>query len=326
MISSRSGRTNVKILAAAAVVMLAAAIGLYQMEETSSSAKFERKKLFKSLNLSDIAEVKITTESDTVDLKKKSENLWGLESRGGYPIENDRLQRLVLAIAELEAADLMTSNKDKYEKMGLKEEKPENGKIQFLDKDAKPLGELYVGAVRNSGGSDEGFKPPDGQYVRVGGDDNVYKIKDQLQVDKLPASWLMRDVLKVEAAHLQSLKLESGKTTDSYTVSRSAADPFKLTSAIPENYKEKATMVSSVGNCLSNVTLTDVLPSADPKVKDIDFSTTFTATQKNGLVYVLSLGKLLEDRYIKIAASYDKAADFSLADERTSDSVTAKLL
>ncbi len=326
MVNRKSGKSNLIVLFLVAVIMLVGAVALYQSQEKSGGQKFQKRKLFPSLNLGDIAQVKISSESDTVDIKKKGDDTWGLESRGGYTIEGDRLHRLVIALADLEAADQMTNNKEKYAKMGLSEAKPENGRVQFFDKEGKVLAGVFIGATRTPPGGDGGFVPPDGQYIRIEGDDYVYKIKDEIQVDKSPTSWLAKEVLKVDAAHLQAVKLDSPKTTDTYSVARVGTEPFKLTSPIPDGFKDKTTMVDGVGRCLSNVQLSDVLPASDPKVAEVDFSTTLTATQKNGLVYTVGVGKLLEDRYIRVAASYDSAADLSLRDERTSDTVAAKAL
>ncbi len=325
MVNRAHGKVNLLVLLIVAAVLLGLALAAYWSQEKSTGEKFKPTKPFGSINLDKVAQIKINTPENTFTIKKKSDQEWGMDTRGGYPVQKDLLQRTVLAISDLETADFMTKSPEKYEKLGVSDAKPTNSHIQFLDADGKLLGGLYAGSVRKSHSDEGGFAPPDGQYIRVEGDDpSVYVIKEQMTIDTLPQSWLAKDVIKVDDKSLQEIKVDSRGTTDSFALARTGADPFKITTKIPDPFKERQNIAASVSHALGSVSLSDVLPVSDPKVAEIDFGTTYTATQKNGLIYTVGAGKLGEDRYIRIAASYDKAKDFSLSDQRTSDSVAAK--
>lgn len=320
------GKTNLKTLAIVAIVMIVAAIGLQWNQGRSSSGKYEREKLFGSLKLDQVDRVKIVTPANNISLKKINDEKWVMENRGGYPVESQRLAKLVIGLADIEPIDRMSNDPEKYEKMGVADGKPEMGRVEVLDKDQKVIAGLTLGKPRTPPSEQEGFTPPDGQFVRADHDKAVYLLKDQLQLDTLSETWLVKDVVAVKDAELQSIKVDHAATTESFTMARTGADPFAITSAIPDGYKEKAPNVQNISRALASVTLSDVLAASDPKATEIVFDSKFTATHKNGLIIEVSGGKILTDPYIKIVASYDAAADLSVGDERTSDSVTAKAM
>lgn len=319
------GKSNLQIILIVTAAVLALAVGVHRLRTGSGEGEFEPKPLFKKLDLDKVAQVKITTAEDTVLMKRLAPGKWGLDSRGGFPVDEPRLKKMVLAMAELEASDRMTDNPEKYEKLGVQEEHPMNGRIELLDESGAKLADLRVGEQRTPPASEEaGFVPREGQYVRAGDDKWVYKVKDRIDVASVPTTWLQREILKLDEKVLKDVRIENSATTESVHLVRTGTDPFKLITPVPEGMKEKTWGLSSVTNLLTNLTLTDVIPATDPKASSIEYKATYLATQKNGVVYKVEAGELGEDRFLKLSASYDKAADLSLSDERTSDSLAAK--
>lgn len=327
MTNSRSGKTNLKALSILAIVVIGgAAAAVFMQEGSIERGESKPERLFKGLNLDQVAQVKITTTSETITLKKAGDK-WGLESRGGYAVQSENLKRLVLSLADLKPAEKMTNKPEKYDAMGVGEAKPENGRVQIYDDKGALLAGLYVGKTHESPSEDGGFNPPNGQYVRVEGKDaNVYKIKEPITIDTMPASWLAKDVLKVDAANLSRVHIEHAGTTESLTVARIGADDFKLSDPIPDDMEPQTFAVRGVSTAIQNLTLTDVLRADDPKIKDLDVKTTYTAVQKNGVTYNVGIGKLLDESYARVRAAYDPAMNLGLGDQRTSDSVAAKAM
>ncbi|GEM_PF-4202111 len=319
----RRGKTHLLALIALTLIVTGGAILFYQRQGRRSGQRFEKTRLFPNLNVDRIAAVEITTPEEVIELRSQGE-AWGLASRAGFPVDAERLRRLVLRVAGLEAIDQMTQNPDKYDQLGVGEE-PKSALIRFRDDAGTELAILHVGNEREGRpATPGGFAPTEGQYVRKSGDAWVYKIAEALTVEGGATTWLSRDILKVEDIGLQRVMVDHGETTDTLTLTRVGEDPFELVGEPPAGYRVKSWMASTVARALASLTLTDVIPADDPKVAEIDFDTTYTAIQKNGLAYVVSAGRIGEDRYLRIGARYDERQDLSLSDERTSDTVAAR--
>ncbi|MCH8332722.1 DUF4340 domain-containing protein, partial [Candidatus Sumerlaeota bacterium] len=319
-------KNNQLIMGTLALVVLAVAALVYWLQGDGSGEEFRPGKLFEDFDVEAVAEVQIGDEDEQITLRKAGDS-WGLVSRGGYAVGGDRLRRLVYSIATLDAADRMTDNPEKYEALGVGDE-PDNGYVRLLDAEGGLMAGLYVGKERQGRpAAPGGFAPPDGQYVRIEGDPRVYKIKDVLTaVDSSPTIWLEREILDVNVDHLREVRVDNRGTTDSFTIGRESLAPSKLEREPPEGFEEKSFVAGTVSRPLSSFSLNDVLPADDIRATAIDFTTVYSAIQKNGLVYVVGLGKFVDDHYARVSARYDQAMDLSLSDERTSDTVTAKEL
>ena len=320
------GKTHLKFLFLLTLVVAIIAVVVYQKQQKETGEAFQPRKLFESLQVQDIARVEIVAAENEVTLTKQSEETWGLATRNDYPIDAERLRRLVFDIGGMQAVDRLTANPEKYDRLGVGEQ-PETARVRLLDKDDNELAGLYFGKQRESQtDTPGGFAPPRGQYVRIENDPAVYLLGAVSYIDSDPTQWLQREVIKVEQENLQRVRVENRGTTDSFTLVRTGSDPFTISGEVPDGLRGKASDISSVAGALGQVSLQDVLNADDPGVQDIDFSTTYSAIQKNGLVYTVAAGERDEDRFIRIAARYEKSMDLSLSDERTSDTVQAKAL
>lgn len=323
----RLGATNLKLLVVAAAILVALAVFAYKADDGSRRRTFEPEKLFSSLNLDDVTGIKIVTESETVEVAKASAEKWGLTARGGYPVDAAKVRQLALAISQLEAADRMTEDPAKYDRLGVGE-KPAKGRVELLGAENKVLAAVIVGQDRLSPSNESGFAPPDGQYIRVEGRPAVYKIKDALTLDGVAVNWLQRDLLSLAEKDVNEVRRETESTTGTFTIARTGSDPFHLVGIVPEGKREKTSAISAASRYLANLRADDVLPPDDPQIKDVDFGSTYTAIKKNGVAYRVGTGRLNEDRYLRLRADYLKDMDLSLHDgeNRTSDTVAAKAM
>lgn len=320
-----SGKIHVSLVVIVAAVLAVAAVLVYQQQEKSAGEKFQAKKLFDKLNIDQVHEVGIVTDTENFSVKKGDE-AWGLTARGGYPVDQERLNKLVIALATLEASDRMTQDPEKYEALGVTDQ-PETAQIKLMDSEGGELATVYLGKEREGKPVQPGgFAPTEGQYLRINDDPWVYRINEQVSVTTSPSQWLQKEIVKVDEKNLQQVKVDSSVTTGSFTLARTGADPFRLLNEVPSGMRESTAQIGAVTRALNNLTLTDVHPANSEKVAGLDFNTTYTAVQKNGLMYVVGLAQKNDIYYAKADARYEKAFDYSTNDERTSDSVQAKTL
>lgn len=322
----RLGKVHVQLLAIFAVIVAVAAVLLYQRQDQKTGERFTPKKLFPKLNLDQVSEVDIAAGTQKFSIKKSGEDTWGLTARENYPVDSEKLRQLIFSVGELEAADKMTADPQKYERLGITDES-NKAHIRLLDGQGTELASVFVGKDKEGSPSGPGgFAPTEGQYVRVANDPAVYKINEALRVTSEPPEWLSKDLVKIDEKNLEQVKVDSTATTQSFTLARVGAEPFKLLNPMPAGFKENTGTVGTVTRGLNNLTLTDVHREGNPAIKGLDFNTTYTAIQKNGLIYVAGLAKKGETHYATVQARYEKAFDFSLSDEKTSDSQVAKSL
>lgn len=319
-------KSNKRLLLGIAVGVAILVFGAYFRNQRQTTGEFETKKLFAELDIEAIERIEIAFDDDSFAISKVGD-VWGLDSKAGYPIDGETLRELVLNIATLEAPERMTDKPANYDRLGVGEDNAVNGRVKMIGAENNTLVDLFVGEERRGKPSSPGgFAPAAGQYVRAAGDPWVYQIKDALTVESDQARWLANEILKVEADVLQTVKIDSPGTTDSFSIAREATDPFDIVTPIPAGWQAKTYEVRNISRSLSSLTLEDVYPTSDAAVQDLVFDATLTATQKNGLVYTAATSKQGEDHFLKLSASYDRNADLSLVDESTSDSIAAKEL
>lgn len=319
------GKTNLLALAVVAVLIIGGAFLAYRDQgESAAGDVYHPAPLFKGIDLDQVDSIKIITEADTVEVKRASDKEWGLASRGGFPVEAERVTRLGLAVSQLQPSERMTKNPEKYATLGVDEKKPESGRVQLLDKEGKQLADVFVGSERKD---NPGVGRGEGQFIRVGTDPWVYMIPKRLELDTQSATWLKKEILNVDEKTVQRVVVSDVAANSAYTLERTGAEPFKIVSPeIPAGQRPKTAQISATSRALANLSMSDVLPADDPKLKDVAFGTEYHAWLKNGLEYVVEAGKLNEDYYARVRAQYDKPRDLSIGDARTSDSVAAKEL
>jgi hypothetical protein len=314
---------SLKFLVPLAVVATIATVALYQQQERRTGGRFEPRKLLPDLDIGAIQRVEIRSDEADYALVGSGES-WSLESFPGFPIDENRLRELILALAGLEASDRMTQRPENYERLGV-DDPPAAGRVTLLGPSGSALADVFIGEERRGRpASPGGFSPADGQYVRLVGDPWVYKVGALLTIDLQPRSWLQRDVLKVETGDLRSVRIDNAATTESFSLARSGSAAFELQEEIPEGMRVKNWAVDNVARALANLTQTDVLAVDDDAAAALDFDGRYTATLKNGVSYVAATAQRDEAYYARIGAVYDPAANLGLSDERTSDSVRAQ--
>jgi hypothetical protein len=296
------GKTQTKIIVVLAVVAVAVAVFLTRQQEKESAPGFETRKLFENVAIDDLARVEIAGEDETITLRKISETEWGLASRNDYPVDSERLRRLVLAALNLEVIDRLTSNSAKYDRLGVGDE-PENGRVALLGGTDKPLALLFLGKRREATNPEGGFAPAVGQFVRAEGDPAVYVSKEVLSIDKQPAQWLRLNLIEVKADDLSRIQVEHRDANESFSQSRaSTEDPFELEVSLPEGRKLKPGALGNVSRTLANLTLEDVMAADAAGAEGIEYESAYRALAKSGLVYEVKAGERDGKYYVRLSA------------------------
>jgi hypothetical protein len=318
-------KRNNKVVVILALVIVASAVAVYKQQEKKVQPAFARQRLVKNVDIEKVASVMISDAATSFTVARLSGEQWGVASRDNYPADSGKVRALVNGTLNLEAVEQLTANPEKYEQLGVGA-KPSTAKVELLDGAGKPLTTLYLGKEREGTPDPQmGWAPPMGQFVRLEGDPAVYASKDAMPLEKDPKQWLQREILKVEADSLQLVETDL-TTTEGLILTRTGAEPFALQSKLPEKLEPKTAMFGGVTGALGNLTLTDAITSGTTAAATLKFDALYRATAKNGLIYEARTAEQDGKCFLRLSADYSKTADFSLSDERTSDTQMAKAL
>ncbi len=105
--------------------------------------------------INDVALVRVKNAGGET-IVKKSDKGWGLESRGGYPVEFEKVKEALMSLADLVALETKTSKPDMYTRLGVEDitQAGATSKVVTLeDAGGKALASLIVGKDAGSAGS-----------------------------------------------------------------------------------------------------------------------------------------------------------------------------
>jgi len=314
-------KSHSKIIIVAAIVVVAVAVFLARREANHSSTRTEAAKLFESLNIDNIERITLSKDGKEVALKKQAEAGWGVEAHDGFPVDGQKLRRLMLSVAEMKASEKLTDNPEKYERLGLGE-KPEKGIVKFFDASGNATVELFLGKNRESKNPPPGqFAPPArGQFIRIGGDPNVYLTADATTIEAEPKQWLDKELLKVKPEELVKIQIEHADKAEGFSISRqieSASFGLDDKRPLPHGKKLKSGELGAISRALQNLNLSDVVKFEDGENQP-KLSSTFKATAKDGMVYEVKLGQKDNKYFARIAASYEPP-EKTIATEKEGD-------
>jgi hypothetical protein len=130
---------------------------------------------------------------------------WVLPDHHSLPAEEQRVQKLLNSLRELQSNFPETTSPSAHQRLGLSEEKPE-GRIKLFAGE-KLVGDLLLGSVPSFGQ----------RYVRLGDQNEAYRIRWQaINTQASSRAWLDNDLLAVESPQKIdlpqfTLQLQEGK-------------------------------------------------------------------------------------------------------------------
>ena len=159
--------------------------------------------LLGQLPANEVASITIETPEHTVSLMKKGD-LWVVEELFGYPADFPKISGFVRTLKQVKVGRKFESSEKVLKRLSLKSpgdtETPKNERgawIRMKDKEGKPVMGILLGKTRIKG---KEKKMPDGQYVMLSKDPEIYLIDTILtSFETGPSAWLEKSPVKVDA-------------------------------------------------------------------------------------------------------------------------------
>jgi hypothetical protein len=299
------------LLVVAALIVSAGLIMYHRNNGSWQSAEDSiGRKLLPALAVNDIAQINIQSGTNVLHLAR-TDHLWRVQERAGYPADFSQISALLLKIADLK---IIQNEEIGPSQLGRLELLPPNSAtgagtlVEFKDQNGQSLGSLLLGkkhmkpAAPNAGpnpmdGADGGSWP-DGRYVMAGaGAKTVAVISDPLNsAQPQPEQWLDKDFLSIDRP--RTISAQFAEATNSWQLTRaSETNDWQLADAAT-NEKLDSSKISSLTTPFSSVSFNDVAPLADhANSNSASDNPVLTIETFDGLTYVAKIGTKQDDNY-----------------------------
>lgn len=238
---------------------------------------------------------------------------WVAASAHGYPVESERVNRLLVSLANLEKIEPKTADPERFARLavGDPEADPKARHVRLLDADGAPVAELIVGRQRHAltGRADAGtyVRRPDGERAWLAA--GLADLSD----DVYP--WLRREVVDVAPGAIRRIEVTrvDGKRLVAVRPERDA--PALAIADVPEGRQLDVAKVRKLGALLSQIKF-DAVDPAEGFRPDQRLARTVVRTF-DGLKLTVDVMRRGERFWLGLEADVDaRAPDPSAAAER----------
>lgn len=293
------------ILLVIVVILGGAGLVLHHNQKSSwsSGGADVGKKLLGDFPVNDVTQIHVKQGTNELTLAK-SNDLWIVRERRGYPADFSQISQLLLKLRDLKIVQSEEVGPSQYARLNLAPGQGTNGVTiaEFIDANGKAIRTLYLGKahMRESKqapsmgmeGGDTSF--PDGRYVLTSSNaTTVAVISDPLtDINTQPAQWLDKAFFKNEKPRSVSVKFP--EATNSWALSRDAeTNQWTLADAKPDEKLDES-KASEVTGALSSPTFTDVL---NPQDGDFSNAKQIEIQDFDGYSYSIKVGAQTNDSY-----------------------------
>lgn len=157
----------------------------------------EQERVFPGLtqNQAEIGSISVQTAKETLTAKNEG-GKWSIVERSGYPGSDAKMEKVMLALAELRFSEPKTKMKDRYKRLAVEdlgEKNAQSRRLTVKDKDGKVLADLIVGRQNRAISGPTGT----GLYIRKPGDAQSWLAIGVLDVPKEPKDWIDPKIMNV---------------------------------------------------------------------------------------------------------------------------------
>ena len=284
----KPGKLLTLVIAAAVLVALAFWSSNRKQSAPPSSIG---KKLLPALKLESVARVEIARQGAPIAIERGDDG-WTVKNLSGYPADVSKLQSALLKLTDLRIGEVARGvNIDTNVTL-----------VDLQGGSGKPLATLRLGS-RPAGAERHGYRMPQGRYISVAGDPQVYLVKEGLEeFDGEPRDWVSSQLLNLSSSDIRTIEL-TNPTGTVLTLSRESGS-LSLP-GLSTNEEFDASKAYGVESALCYLNLAGV---ADPKLDDTRTGLAtpglYRVTMKNGDQYTARIGAAAAsgDRYLRLDA------------------------
>lgn len=253
--------------------------------------------------LNDVTEVDIAGAEGRFTLKRVGADHWVMAEKGDYPADFGKVQRLLLALADLRAIEPKTARPDRFHFIDVEDIGPGTRGLQLTVKgpDGTAFGDMIFGKPSSVMGA---AKVPR-FFVRPAGQNQSWEAEADVRLERDAAQWLERDLVVIAPDRFRAASV----TIDGATARIGRAKPgdtsFTLDGLDANAEQVKPARVNALSVAASYLALEDVQPAdkapAGAPLGHVVFETF------DGVVITLDLVSIDGQGWARIDAAFDAA-------------------
>ncbi|RJF94460.1 DUF4340 domain-containing protein [Oleomonas cavernae] len=161
--------------------------------------------------LNDVAEVSFTGAEGAFSLKRVEGETWVMPQRGGYRVDFAKVQRLLLALADLKAIEPKTARPDRYRFLDVEDVAQGTKGLRLTVKDGQgeALADLILGRPDETMGAAKVSR----FFLRFAGEAQSWLGEAELRVERDPAQWLDRELTVIAPVRIRAVSVTHADAT-----------------------------------------------------------------------------------------------------------------
>lgn len=298
---------NAKVLSIMLVVaVVVGALALVFSRSPSTPVGQEAGKVFPDLEarINDVAVVRVkNTGGETI--VTKTDKGWGLGSRGGYPVEFEKVKEALMSLADLSVLEAKTSKPEMYPRLGVEDiaQAGATSKLVTLEDAAgKPIASLIVGKDAGNAGSKAQV------YVRRAGEAESLLAEGRTSPSwSFPAdamTWVKRELTSFDSGRIRGAMFVHPDGSSVVVDRPSSKEVNYRVAGVPEGRELSSPgAANSAAGALAYVSFEDVKPAGE--LKDATPSGFAEYRTFDGLRLNVQLSKVGEKYWGVLTATYE---------------------
>ena len=304
------------ILMMLAAVLAAITIVLYARKPGADRDIAAGTPLVQGLDVEKVGRISIVKGNQKITLARQGKQ-FVLVEHSNYPASTEKVNRLLISLLDIRAADRVTANASNHAELGVTADSPDATVVRIYGTATEPAA-TETGAAPASAPAAAGGKPmvavivgkdaPLGgaQYVRLDGQDAVYTTQERPSISTEFNQYVSASLANVPPLDVDKVTVQT--KDGSYTLTRLEGSAGIAMDPLPAGKRTKANVAQNVLEALSSLPFDDVMTADSLDSTGIAFDASYTCQTKKNLTYIVRLGAKGDDQYIRVTCTGPSAA------------------
>ena len=306
-----TNRTLMVLAGTFLILSTLALVGQRNQEPTSMVTNLLFPGLLEELNSIELIELTERGNKVVTTLSLRTDR-WSVTERSGYPADAQKINRMLLSLAEARILEEKTSRPEWHDRLGVESiEREDAGGLSI-----RLVGiDIPVNVIAGDSAGDNQI------YVRKADQTQSYLIDRDPEAGRSPTDWLNTEILSIPTSRIQQVKLQH-PDGEILTIFKTESDQSNFTvSDIPESRElQYESIANTIGSTLSNLSLQDV-ELHDNFEGDITVAEFRTF---DGLILVVESIRQGDEGWITLNPDHNDSNNFEIGEVISDDNSTAE--
>lgn len=246
------------------------------------------------------ARIKVSAPDESFTLVRDGEGNWGAEEKFGYPVDREKILKLIVAMSDMRLVEAKTARPDLYTRLHVEDvtaEQANSRAVRLSDAQDEALADVIIGKrkTRYTGGNREGT------YIRRTGDAQAWLGSGGVSVQGRLRDWLVKTVVNISSGDVQRVTFALPGGASYMAVKQTENDELQLVDP-PAGAEPDEQAVGQLSVAMSFVDLDDVKPRAQMVLPADPYVTTVVTF--SGVEVTARLAGVGEDAWAVYEAAY----------------------